>query len=226
MSDTSFGDTSLGDSAGKGASDSSGLGGIGGLGGLAALGVGAAGFGTILGMGESPLPTEYGQALGQVPALQANAGTLFNEGQTLTAQGTQALADAEAGRLTPEQQAQLGQFSTGLTNKSRQMFASMGRNPDADTAAITQQANDDAQVNAMAQQQIQTTIQLGLGELSSGSNFSGQSLAASSAASNILLQAGQAQLQQDKAYSDSLTSAFSSIGKMFAAAAPAALALL
>lgn len=195
--------------------DSSSLGGIGALG---ALGLGAAGFGAILGRGESPLPGEYAALGATIPALQSNAGTLFSQGQTLTNQGTEALAMAQRGELTPAQQAQLGQYKAGLENKSRQMFYSMGRDPDKDTAAITQQANDDAQVNAMAQQQIQTTVQLGLGELSSGASFSGQALGYSNAASNILLQAGQAQLQQDKDYSQALTNSFSSIGQLFGSA--------
>lgn len=197
-----------------------------GLGGLAALGIGAAGFGAILGRGESPLPGEYAALGATIPALQNNAQSLFTQGQTLTGQGTEALRMAQKGELTPEQQAQLGQYRTGLENKSRQMFYSMGRDPDKDTAAITQQANDDAQVNAMAQQQIQTTIQLGLGELASGSSFSGQALGYSNAASNILLQAGQAQLQQDHDYSKALTDSFSSIGQLFGAAMKALPALL
>lgn len=198
-------------SGGNQTSDTSGS----GWGTAGALGLGALGFGSILAKGESPLPQQYRQLEGQVPGLQQKSETLFGEGQQLYGQGTNALGMAQRGELTDPQKAQLGQFRTGLENKSRQMFASMGRNPDQDTAAISQQANDDAQVNAMAQEQIRTTIQLGLGELSAGGNFSGQSAQFSSAANNILLEAGKAQLAQDKAYSDSLTSAFSSIGKMF-----------
>lgn len=223
MSDTSFGD--LGDASGKVGSDaSSGLS-LGSLSTLGPLALGAGGLAAILGRGESPLPAEYSTALGQVPALQAQAGTLFNEGQTLTGQGMSTIDQAVHGVLTPEQQAQLKQFSTGLENKTNQAFYSMGRNPGTDTAAITQQANDDAQVNAMAQEQIRTTIQLGLGQLSSGSSFAGQSLGFSNAASGILLEAGKAQLQQDKAYSDSLTSVFSSIGTLFGGAVKALPAL-
>ena len=77
-------------------------------------------------------------------------------------------------------------------------------------------------VNAMAQSQIQSTIQLGLGEISGGSSLIGQGLGFDNAANQILLQAGQAQLQQDKNYSDSLTSVFSGIAKML----PGALAAL
>ena len=63
----------------------------------------------------------------------------------------------------------------------------------------------------MAQQQIQSTIQLGLGEISAGQGFESQ-------ANQALVQAGQAQLNADKAYSDSLTSVFSSIAKILPAA--------
>jgi hypothetical protein len=188
--------------------------------GAGALGIGALGFGALLAQGPGQLPPQFGELQAQVPGMESSAAALEAQGSGLVGQGQQALAMGQAGQLTPEQQAQLKQYSTGLTNQSRQMFFNMGRNPDADTAAITQQGNVDAQVNAMAQQQIQTTIQLGLGEISGGSSLIGQGLGFQNAANNVLLQAGEAQLKSDQAYSSNLMSAFTSIGTLFAKAAP------
>jgi hypothetical protein len=196
---------------------------------VGALGVGAAGLGAIIGKGESPIPQQFQQLQAEVPYLQSQAAWMQGQGasllpgaQALTAQGTSALGMAQRGELTQPQQAQLGQYRTGLTNQARQTFANMGRNPDQDTSFINQTADIDAQVNAMAQQQIQSTIALGLGELSAGSSMTGEalsfetgSLGFENAASQALVQAGQAQISEDKAYSDSLTSAFSAIGKLF-----------
>lgn len=191
--------------------------------GLGALAIGGAGLGAILAQGESPLPSEFSDLTATVPTLQGQGATLFGEGQALTAQGTQALQMAQEGKLTPEQQAQLGQYESGLKNTALQTYAGMGRNPNQDTSFISTQADIDAKVNAMAQQQIQTTIQLGLGELSSGGNFSGQGLQFESAANQALITAGQAQMQQDAAYRNSLTSAFSAIGQMFGSIGGAAI---
>jgi hypothetical protein len=201
-----------------------------------ALGLGVAGAGYMLSQGEQKLPAQYGQLTASVPRLQAEAGLLQGQGQALvgqgsalTGQGTEALRKAAAGELTDPQKAQLGQFETGLTNQTRQQFYNMGRNPDQDTGFIGQTAANDAQVNVMAQQQIQSTIALGLGELTSGSSFAGTGLSFESAglgyegaANSALVQAGQAQLAQDKAYSDSLTSVFGTIGKLFGTVAGAA----
>ncbi len=191
--------------------------------GLGALAIGGAGLGSILARGESPLPPDYAALRASVPELRADATTLFGEGQTLTGQGTATLDAASRGELTPEQRAQLGQYSTGLTNQARQQFYGMGRNPDADTAFISQTADIDAKVNAMAQSQIQSSIALGLGQLSSGSSFAGQSLGFTNAANTALIEAGKAQIAQDKAYSDSLSGAFASIGKLFGAVGGTAL---
>jgi hypothetical protein len=147
------------------------------------------------------------------------------QGSGLVGQGQEALAMGQRGELTAPQQAQLKQFSSGLTNQARQQYMNMGRNPDQDTSFLSASADIDSKVNAMAQQQIQTTIQIGLGEISSGSSLTGQGLGFENAANQALLAAGQAQMQADKSYSDSLTSAFSSIAGMFAKAAPALLAL-
>jgi hypothetical protein len=102
------------------------------------------------------------------------------------------------------------------------MFASMGRNPNQDTSAISSQADIDAKVNAMAQQDIATTIQTGLSEISAGSSASGQALGFENAANTALIAAGQAQVAADTAYSQSLTNAFSSIASIFGTVAKAA----
>ena len=60
--------------------------------------------------------------------------------------------------LTPQQQAQLSLDSGGMKNQTAQTFDSMGRNANQDTTAISTQADNDAGANAMAQQQIQSTI--------------------------------------------------------------------
>jgi hypothetical protein len=189
--------------------------------GLGALGVGAAGLGTILAQGPAPLPGEFGQLTGGVPHLQDEAHRLEGTGAELTGHGAEALRMAENGQLTVPQQAQLDQYRQGLQNTAAQTYASMGRNINQDTSGISTQANIDQQVNAMAQQEIQSTIALGLGETSAGANFSGQGLAFENAANNALIEAGKEQVASDKAYSDSLTSAFSGIASLFGAAAKA-----
>jgi hypothetical protein len=166
------------------------------------------------------LPSQYGQLTASVPGLRQEAGSLESQGGALVSQGTQALAMAQRGELTPEQQAGLKQYGTGLTNQARQQFANMGRNPDQDTAFLSQTANIDTQINAMAQKQIETTITLGLGEITGGNSLTSTGLGFETAANNALIAAGQAQIQQDTAYSASLTSAFTALGKL----APALLA--
>ena len=186
-----------------------------GWGSAAALGVGALGIGALASGGPAALPPQFGQM--NVPYLQQTGQGLVGQGQGLVGQGQSALAMAQHGELTPEQQAQLKVYSGGLTNQARQQFYNMGQNPDESTAFLSTTANIDAQVNAMAQQQIQTTIQLGLGEISGGNSLIGQGLGFESAANQALLQAAQAQMAADKDYSSSLTSAFSAIGTMFGA---------
>ena len=218
MSDTF--DPSTGDGGGSGGSGN-GLS-LGSIGSVGALGVGALGFGALLAQGPGSLPSQYGQLEAQVPGMQQEASSLEAQGSGLVGQGQQALAMGQAGQLTPEQQAQLKVYSGGLENQARQQFASMGRNPDQDTAFLSQQGNIDTQVNAMAQQQIQSTIQLGLGEISGGSSLIGQGLGFENAANSALIAAGEAQIKLDQSYSSNLTSAFSSIGSLFGAAAKAA----
>lgn len=182
-------------------------------------GVGALGIGALLAQGPGKLPEQFGQLEATVPGLQSQGQQAFGQGQTLLGQGSEALAMAQRGELTPEQAAQLKLYSEGLSNTSRQMFYNMGRNPDADTAAITQQGNIDTQVMAMAQSQIQTTIQLGLGEISGGTSLENVGLGFENAANQALITAGEAQLKLDTQYSTNLTNAFASIGQMFGAAA-------
>lgn len=198
------------DAVGAPASSSGGISGSTALG-VGALGLGAAGFGAMLAKGESPLPQDYQQLRASVPGLQAEGDWLRGEAHQLAGQGGNTLDMASRGELTGPQQAQLGQYQTGLTNQARQQFFNMGRNPDQDTAFISQTADIDAKVNAMAQQQIQSSIALGLGQLSSGASFSGQGLGYSTAANNALIEAGKAQMAHDQAYSKSLTSAFGAI---------------
>lgn len=187
---------------------------------LGALGIGAAGLGYLLSQGPSTLPSEFSELTASVPMLNAQGGTLFNEGQTFTTQGAQALDMASKGELTPEQQAQLSLYKGGLQNTAAQTYASMGRNPNQDTSFISTQGNIDTQVNAMAQAQIQSTIALGLGETSAGSTYSGEALGFESAANSALIAAGNAQIQQDQSYSNSLTGVFTALAKL----APVAMA--
>ena len=154
-----------------------------------------------------------------VPGLQNKAQTLYGEGQGLLKSGQTALQMGQAGELTLPQQAEVNQYKTDLQNKTNQLFASMGRNVTTDTSAINADAAVDAQVNAMAQKEIQTTIQLGFGEISAAESFTQESLGFSQAAANILLTAGEAQLKADENYSNNLTQAFASVAKMFTAVA-------
>src|SRR5579872_984079 len=91
-----------GNITGVGGSDPGGsyFGGFSGseLGSAAALGIGALGFGAILGKGESPLPAQYGQMEGQVPYLQTTGQNLVTQGQGFVTQGQGALAMAQAGQ--------------------------------------------------------------------------------------------------------------------------------
>jgi hypothetical protein len=190
--------------------------------GAGALGLGALGVGSMLSQGPGNLPASYLQAEGQVPYLQQTGQSIIGQGQGLVGQGQSALAMAQAGQLTPEQQAQVNVYGTGLTNQTRQMYANMGINPDKDTSFISSTADIDTKVNAMAQAQIQSTIQLGLGEVSGGNSLISQGGGMENAANQILLQAGQAQLQLDQQYSSSLSSAFGAIGSLFGAVAGAA----
>jgi hypothetical protein len=186
--------------------------------GAGALGIGALGLGSLLAQGPGPLPAQFGQMQSEVPGMLSTGQGLVSQGQGLVGQGQQALGMAQRGELTPEQQAQLKVYSGGLTNQARQMYYNMGTNPDANTSFLSTTADIDTKVNAMAQSQIQSTIQLGLGEISGGNSLIGEGLGFDNAANQILLQAGQAQLQQDKNYSDSLTSVFSGIAKIAGAA--------
>lgn len=200
------------DSAQDWASDNPGILGLG------ALGVGAAGLGGMLAMGESPLPSEFGTLTQSVPTLNNQGNSLYAIGTGLAQQGTSALSMAAAGQLTGPQQAALDQERQKLNNQAIQTYASMGRNYNQDTSAISTSADITAKVNAMAQQDIQSTIQLGMSELSAGVSFTGQGLQYETAANNALIAAGQAQVQQDTAYRQSLSAAFGAIGNLFGGA--------
>lgn len=182
------------------------------LGTLGPLAAGGAGLAGILSLGETAPPWEFGQVANNASTLEGESGTLFGEGQQFTNQGAQALQMAQNGQLTAPQQAQLQQYSQGLNNTADQTYASMGRNINQDTSGISTKANIDSQVNAMAQQQIQSTIALGLGETSAGANFTGQALGYESAANQALIAAGNAQIQSDQAYSTALSGVFSALG--------------
>jgi hypothetical protein len=196
--------------------------------GAGVLGAGALGAGALFAQGPSPIPPQFQELQNQVPLLNQEAGqfnadaaALLRVGGEFTEEGRANLARAGRGELTPEQQAQLGQTQTGLTNQARQMYASMGRNPDQDTSFINTTGNIDAQTTAMAQQYIQSTIKLGLGETSAGAQYSalgaqfGQlGLGATGMANQALIEAGKAQLEQNKTYSSSLSGMFQAIGQL------------
>jgi hypothetical protein len=177
----------------------------------------------MLARGPAPLPQEFSQLTGSVPNLRSQAAGLEATGSTLTGQGQSVLSMAGQGQLTAPQQAQLDQYNQGLKNQAAQTFASMGRNINEDTTGISVQADIDSKVNAMAQQDIQSSIQLGLGELSSGSSFTSAGLGFENAANNALIEAGKEQIASDKSYSDSLTAAFTGIASLFGTVAKAGL---
>jgi len=188
---------------------------------LGPLALGGAGLGVMLARGPGTLGPQFQDLTSSVPGLRGEGRLLEGEGQALIGQGTEALRMAQRGELTPAQQSQLNIFGTGLTNKARQEYAAMGRNPDQDTAFIQTTGNIDERINAMAQEQIRTTIQLGLGQISGGASLTGQGLQFEGAANQALIAAGEAQLKLDQAYSKSLTDSFSAIGQMFGLAAKA-----
>jgi hypothetical protein len=181
------------------------------LGSLGTAAAGGAGLAGLFFSGSTQLPQQYQELEANVPGLEQEASTLEGEGQTFTNQGAQALQMAQAGVLTPAQQAQLSLYQGGLENTAAQTYASMGRNINQDTSGISTQANIDTQVNAMAQQ-IQSTITLGLGETTAGSNYDSAALGFENAADNALIEAGKAQVGADTSYSNALSGAFSAIG--------------
>lgn len=184
------------------------------LSGLGTVAAGGAGLAGLFSMGETAPPWEFGQVANNASTLEGESGTLFGEGQTFTNQGAQALEMAQNGQLTQPQQAALQLYRQGLNNTAAQTYAGMGRNINQDTSGISTQANIDTEVNAMANQQIQSTIALGLGETSAGSSFSGQALGYESAANQALIAAGNAQVQADTAYSSALSGVFSALGSI------------
>jgi hypothetical protein len=166
--------------------------------------------------GPSPLPSQYGTITGQIAPTQFNqGGALFTTGAGLQSMGQQELAVAAAGQLTAPQQAALSQYHTGLENTALQTYENMGLTPSRTTSYISTEADIDQKTLAMAQQFIQSTIALGGAALAAGASFFGLGEQAESAAANELNQAGAAQLQNDKAYSDLIGSVFGSIAKIF-----------
>lgn len=182
--------------------------------GTSSLAAGGAGLAGILSLGETAPPWEFGALTNNASTLENESTTLFGEGQSFLNSGAQALTMAQNGQLTPPQQAALDQYSKGLNNTADQTYASMGRNINQDTSGISTKANIDAQVNAMANQQIQSTIALGLGETSAGGSLTGQSTADMSAANQALIEAGKAQMASDQAYSTALSGVFSALGSI------------
>lgn len=205
--------TGVGSDAGSGNGLSGGLSGSDALG-LGGLAAGGAGLGYLLSQGPAPLPQPFQQLEANVPGMEAEASTLESTGAGFAGQGAQALQQAQSGILTAPQQAQLTQYTQGLDNTAAQTFASMGRNINQDTSGIAAKADIDAKVNAMAQQEIQSTIALGLGETNAGLSYSGQGLQFQSAANQALITAGQAQMTADQNYSTALTGAFKAIGSI------------
>lgn len=187
-----------------------------GLGQLAGGAIGAADLAMVLGRGESSLPSEFGTVAGSwAPAQFQQGQTEFGAGYTLANKGTQALTMAQRGQLTAPQQAALGETRNALSNQAAQMYYSMGRSPTRDTSFLGTTADIDAKVNAMAQQFIQTTIQLGGAELSAGASFMTAGSSAESAATNALLAAGSAQMKLDEDYSNAIQAAFGAMAKGF-----------
>lgn len=201
--------------AGSGSGSSGGL----SLGGAGALGLGALALGGV-GVMAAGGPTQvssipgFAQANAQVPTLLNQSGQTFQQGQNLVGQATNAYGMAQRGELTPEQAAALKLTRDSEMNQARQTFASMGRDFNMDTSAITTQANIDTMITAQAQSYIQSTIALATSQMQAGTTLIGDSLQESGAATNILMQEGQAQIQLNKQYSDSLTAAFKAIGSV------------
>jgi hypothetical protein len=216
IGDTALAGGDLGQSGGvAGGDDSSGL--SAGTLGLGALGVG--GLAYMMGKGPSQVSSipYFAQAQGQVPELQGRSALDWNQGQALVRQAGDAYGMAQRGELTPEQAAQNKILTTSEENQARQMYASMGRDYNRDTSAISTQQQIDLNATARAQAFIQSTIALATSQMGAGQSLLGLSLNESNAATNILMQEGQAQIQLNKQYSDSLSSAFKAIGTVFGA---------
>lgn len=187
-----------------------------GLGNILGAGAGLGALAYTMGKGESPLPSQYDVVQNTYAPTEFGQGqALYGQGQALAAQGQSLLAKAGRGELTAPQQASLSQTRTGLENQAAQMYYNMGRSPTHDTSFIGTTADIDARVNAMAQQFIQTTIQLGASELSAGSSFMTAGTAEENAATGAMLQVGQAQLKNDEDYSNAVSAAFGALAKGF-----------
>ena len=184
-------------------------------GGAAALGAGALGIGGMaymLGKGPPGLPPQAQQAGAMVPGLQAAGAQTYGQGQTLVNQATKAYDMAQRGELTDPQKAQLAQADQQLQNAARQTFASMGRDMTKDTSGIATQMNITQADMAMSQSFVQSTIALAGSMMGAGNQLIGESLQFDTAASNILMQEAQMQVQLDKQYSDQMAAAFKAVG--------------
>ncbi|HEX8838360.1 MAG TPA: hypothetical protein VF748_15560 [Candidatus Acidoferrum sp.] len=218
MSDTAFSGAIGGDVSGVGSS-SGDFGGGGGLSTNAMLALGggalaAGGLGYFMSQGPTQVSSipGFAQANAMVPGLQAESAQTYAQGQGLIAGGQAGLAMAQRGELTPEQKAQLALTGNALENQAKQTYASMGRDMSKDTSGISTETNIQANLTAMAQNYIQSTIALAGTQLNAGGALLGTSLNESNAATNILLTEGAQQVALDKQYSDNLASAFKAIG--------------
>jgi hypothetical protein len=194
----------------------------------------------------SPLPSQYtavqalqpgAQTTGQQlettgQQLQTKASPLIRSGESYLATGASELASAQAGVLTPEEQAQLSQQQTLQTDQAMQMYASEGRSPTKDTSFLGTTEAISANMMAAAQNFIQSnialagqmitlggqTISAGLGLFSAGAQDFGEGLAFETQGANELIAAGTAQTQLDTSYTQAVSSAFSAVAGMFGTA--------
>lgn len=175
-----------------------------------------------------------------VPTLRGKASALEATGSALVGQGQEALAAANRGEVTAGQQAKLDATRAAEQNKARQMFSNMGLNADQTTSYLTESQQIDQNILIAAQNYIDSNVKTALSTISSGATLTQEGLSFESAATSeeslslnaytsslgfqnaaatALTTAGQAQLTLDTNYSNSLTNAFTSIGKMFGQAA-------
>lgn len=179
---------------------------------------GAAGGGIaalLMGGGGPQLPPQFGDIGANASTLTNEAGQLYGEGQSLIRGGQSALIPAMQGVLTPEQQASLTVANQKLGNEAAQLYASMGRNPNQDTSMISTQTDIQTKLLAASNAFVQTNIDAAFKEIGAGNSLTATGNQAMSQADSALLEEAKLQMQADKEYSDSLTSAFSAIGQIF-----------
>lgn len=122
--------------------------------------------------------------------------------------GRQMLADAQAGKITPAQQAQLDEMQASGEANLRQQFYRMGRDPNTDSGFQSALQQLKAQVEAQRQQFIDQMQAFGLQQL----QLSEQALA----------QAAQMQVQLDTNFRSALANALGGASRLFAAQSPRA----